>query len=62
MAKAQFDQQKLEQDGQLEVAKLGVRVAETNTKEELEAARIASHTQVDGAKIGIDIAKQMTDK
>ena len=62
MTKAQFDQQKLEQDGQLEVAKLGVRVAETNTKEELEAARIASHKQVAGAKIGIDIAKQMTDK
>ena len=48
----------MEQDAKLETAKLGVKIAETNTKEELESARIASQEQIAGAKIGIDIAKE----
>ena len=33
-------------------------VLDSNTKEELESARIASQEQIAGAKIGIDIAKE----
>ena len=39
------------------------KVAETYTKEELESARIASQDQLEGAKLGIEIAKEiMKDK
>ena len=46
-------------DQQVEGAKLGVKIAETNTKEELETSRIASKEQIEGAKLGVDIAREL---
>ena len=46
-------------DQQVEGAKLGVKIAETNTKEELEAAKIASKDQIEGAKLGVEIAREL---
>ena len=58
MAKIQLDMQKLEQDGRIKTAEIGAKIAETNSKEELESAKIASEEQIEGAKLGIEIAKQ----
>tara|TARA_R110002020_G_scaffold279806_1_gene495606 strand:- start:2753 stop:5221 length:2469 start_codon:yes stop_codon:yes gene_type:complete len=47
----------------IEGAKLGVKIAETNTKEELESKKIASQDKLEGAKLGVEIAKEiMVDK
>ena len=58
MAKIQLDMQKLEQDGRIKTAEIGAKIAETNSKEELESAKIASEEQIEGVKLGIEIAKQ----
>ena len=43
----------------IEGAKLGVKIAETNTKEELESKKIASQDKLEGAKLGVEIAKEI---
>ena len=43
----------------IEGAKLGVKIAETNTKEELETKKIASRDKIEGAKLGTEIAKEL---
>ena len=58
MAKIQLDMQKLEQDRKIKTAEIGAKIAETNSKEELESAKIASEEQIEGVKLGIEIAKQ----
>ena len=58
-AKASLDQQRLNQQRDIEQARIGAKIAETNTKEELEAAKIASRDQVEGLKAGIQIAKDL---
>ena len=59
MAKAQLDKQRLDQQMQIEQGRLGARISETNTQEELEDRRIASKEQLDGLKIGVEIAKDL---
>ena len=38
---------------------LGAKIAETNSKEELESARIAVEDQLAGAKLGVQVAKDI---
>ena len=59
MAKASFDQEKLNQEMQLEQAKLAVRISEDNDQGQLESKRIASKEQVEGAKLGVQIMKDI---
>ena len=59
MAKAQLDKQRLDQQMQIEQGRLGARISETNTQQELEDRRIASKEQLDGLKIGVEIAKDL---
>ena len=59
MAKASFDQEKLNQEMQLEQAKLAVRISEDNDQGQLESKRIASKEQVEGAKLGVEIMKEI---
>jgi hypothetical protein len=44
---------------QIEQGRLGARISETNTQQELEDRRIASKEQLDGLKIGVEIAKDI---
>ena len=55
----EIDREKMSLDQNLQGAKLGVKIAETNTDQELESRKIASKEQLDGAKIGIEIAKEL---
>jgi len=55
----QLDQHRLDQQERLETAKIGAKIAENNTQEELERARIASQDQISGAKLGVEIAKEV---
>jgi len=57
--KAQIDQQRLEQDRQIQTAKIGAQIAKDNSQEQLEGDRIASQEQIAGAKLGVDIAKDL---
>ena len=59
MAKASFDQDKLDQEMELEQAKLAVRISEDNDREQLDSKRIASKEQVEGAKLGVEIMKEI---
>ena len=59
MAKASFDQDKLDQEMQLEQAKLAVRISEDNDRDQLDSKRIASKEQVEGAKLGVEIMKEI---
>jgi hypothetical protein len=70
MAKIQLDMQKaasnsqlqrdrLEQDARLAQAKLAASIAENNSKEELEERKIVSKEQLEGFKIGREIAKDL---
>ena len=36
-----------------------MKIAETNTKEELETKKIASRDKIEGAKLGTEIAKEL---
>ena len=36
-----------------------MKIAETNTEQELESKKIASKDKVEGAKLGVQIAKEM---
>ena len=47
------------QHARLEGAKLGVKIAADNSREQLESKRIASKEQVEGAKLGTIIAKDL---
>jgi len=38
---------------------LGVQIASTNTQSELQSKEIASRDQIEGAKLGVQIAKDM---
>ena len=58
-SKDDWDREKLAADQKMEGAKLGVKIAETNTKEELESKKIASKDKLAGAKIGMEIAKEL---
>ena len=44
---------------EIEQAKLAVRIAEDNEREQLETKRIASKEQIEGAKLGVEIAKDV---
>ena len=43
----------------IEGARLGVKIAETSSKDELESKKIASKDKLEGAKIGVEIAKEI---
>jgi hypothetical protein len=58
-AKDDLERDKLAADEKIEGAKLGVKIAETNTEQELESKKIASKDKVEGAKLGVQIAKEM---
>ena len=71
MAKIQLDMQKassnmqiqrdrLDQEGRIANAKLAASISENNTKEELEERKITSKEQIDGFRIGQEIAKDLT--
>ena len=61
--KSALERDKMQQHERLEGAKLGVKIAAENSREELESKRIASKEQVEGAKLGKEIAKDlMNDK
>ena len=62
MAKATLDQEKLDQEKDIKQAELAVRIAEDNNREELESKRIVSKEQVEGVKLGIDIAKEILNE
>ena len=57
--KSALEREKMEQEERLEGAKLGVKIAAENSREELETKRIASKEQLEGAKLGVDIAKDL---
>ena len=38
---------------------LNTKIAETNSREELESARIAAQDQLSGAKLGVEVAKDI---
>ena len=57
--KSDIDKERLDQQERLETAKLGAKIAETNSKEELESARIAVEDQIAGAKLGVQVAKDI---
>ena len=57
--KSALEREKMQQEERLEGAKLGVRIAAENSREELESKRIASKEQLEGAKLGVDIAKDL---
>ena len=57
--KSALEREKMRQEERLEGAKLGVRIAAENSREELESKRIASKEQLEGAKLGVDIAKDL---
>ena len=59
MAKAAFDQNKLDQELEIEKAKLAVRISEDNDRDQLDNKRIASKEQVEGAKLGVEIMKEI---
>jgi hypothetical protein len=59
ITKASFDQEKFNQEMQLEQAKLAVRISEDNDQGQLESKRIASKEQVEGAKLGVQIMKDI---
>ena len=59
MAKSQLDQAKLEQEKEIQTAKIGAQIARDNAQEQLEEDRIASQEQIAGAKLGVDIAKDL---
>jgi len=54
---AEKDRQKSQE--RIEGAKLGVQIAETNTRQELESKKIASKDKVEGAKLGVQIAREL---
>ena len=62
MAKASLDQDKLDQEMELEKAKLAVRISEDNDRTQLDSKRIASKEQVEGAKLGVEIMKEIFDE
>jgi hypothetical protein len=62
MMKSQIDQQRIDQDMNLEKAKLAVRISEDNDREQLESKRIASQEQIEGAKLGVEIMKDIMDE
>ena len=62
MAKATLDQEKLDQEKDIKQADLAVRIADDNNREELESKRIVSKEQVEGVKLGIDIAKEILNE
>ena len=51
--------EKIASTEKIEGAKLGVKIAETSTKEELESKKIASQDKLEGAKLGVEIAKEI---
>ena len=62
MNKAALDQEKLDQERDLKEAELAIRVAEDNDRDQLETKRIASKEQVEGAKLGVEIMKDLLDE
>ncbi len=62
MNKAALDQEKLDQERDLKEAELAIRVAEDNDRDQLESKRIASKEQVEGAKLGVEIMKEILDE
>jgi hypothetical protein len=43
-------------------AKLGVKIAAENSKEELESRKIAAKSEIEGAKVGVNIAKDLMNE
>ena len=62
MNKAALDQERLDQERDLKEAELAIRVAEDNDRDQLETKRIASKEQVEGAKLGVEIMKDLLDE
>jgi hypothetical protein len=62
MAKDSLEREKLQQQADLETARIGAQISNTNTKEELEKKKIASQDQIAGAKLGVEIAKDIMGK
>jgi hypothetical protein len=56
----QIHRDRLDQEGRIANAKLAASISENNTKEELEERKITSKEQIDGFRIGQEIAKDLT--
>ena len=56
----QIQRDRLDQEGRIANAKLAASISENNTKEELEERKITSKEQIDGFRIGQEIAKDLT--
>jgi multidrug efflux pump subunit AcrA (membrane-fusion protein) len=59
--RSQLDQAKLNLQERTEEAKLALRIAEDRDRNELESRRISSKEQIEGLKIGKDIAEDLLD-
>ena len=55
-----LEREKLSQEGRVEGAKLGVRVAEDSSREEIEKSRMKSKDMLEGVKVGVEIAKELS--
>tara|TARA_A100001515_G_scaffold70408_1_gene55960 strand:+ start:143 stop:2617 length:2475 start_codon:yes stop_codon:yes gene_type:complete len=56
---SQIQRQRLDQENRLAQAKLAASISENNSREELEERRITSKEQLEGFKIGREIAKDL---
>jgi hypothetical protein len=56
---SQIQRQRLDQENRIAQAKLAASISENNSREELEQRRITSKEQIEGFKIGQEIAKDL---
>jgi len=56
---SQIQRQRLDQENRIAQAKLAASISENNSREELEQRRITSKEQLEGFKIGQEIAKDL---
>jgi hypothetical protein len=62
MSKANYDAQKLNRDEEIKKAEIAVRVAEDNSRSQLEAQKIASKEQIEGFKTGREVVEDLFDR
>jgi len=60
-SKADYDLQKLDQDAEIKKAELAVKIAEDNAREQLQSRKITSSDQIEGIRIGKEIAESIFD-
>lgn len=61
-AKASLDQEKLDQEREIKEAEFALRASEGINRDELEGKRISSKERVEGAKLGVEIMKEVFDE